>query len=106
MSSHLIFAPVTAPFNEIPEAYVDHVSKFLPILRQPEFALGRAADYLQSLCDGTLVRMPLLDLHEFLGCSSSVFFKVNQFPFVEDSVSTFQKRSGKVGRFLLKAGVV
>ena len=57
---------MTADLNEIPEAYVEHVSKFLPILRQREFGLGRAADYLQSLCDGTLVRFPLLDVNQIL----------------------------------------
>ena len=60
--------PVTADLNEIPEAYVEHVSKFLPILRQREFGLGRAADYLQSLCDGTFIRLPLLDVNQFLDC--------------------------------------
>ncbi|CAK9038742.1 unnamed protein product [Durusdinium trenchii] len=42
--------------NEIPVAFQEQIAKFLPILRLPEFGLDRAADYLQSWCEGTWTR--------------------------------------------------
>ncbi len=101
--------PVTADFNEIPEAYVEHVSKFLPILRQREFGLGRAADYLQSLCDGTLIRLPLLDVNQFLdhfdffpsfwwGLQSRTCSET------QDSAPAFQRGSRKTGGFVFQDG--
>lgn len=65
LSCPLWFLPVVAPLNEIPAATIDNLMRYLPILRQPEFGLMRAADYLESWCNGSLVRMPLLDLSEF-----------------------------------------
>lgn len=53
-----------APVNEIAAATQDNLMKFLPILRQKDFGLGRAADYLESWVDGTWTRLPLLDLSE------------------------------------------
>lgn len=50
--------------NEIPVAFQEQIAKFLPILRLPEFGLDRAADYLQSWCEGTWTRQPPLDLSE------------------------------------------
>ena len=67
LSCSLWFLPVVAPLNEIPAATIDNLMRYVPILRQPEFGMVRAADYLESWCNGSLVRMPLLDLSEFFG---------------------------------------
>lgn len=56
--------PGVASLNDVSEDYKDHVRKHMPILRQKEFGLARAANYLESWIDGTLVRMPLLDLNQ------------------------------------------
>lgn len=54
--------------KEISEEVVDNISKFLPILRQPDIGLARAADYLEARLAGTLHKEPLLSLRGCLGC--------------------------------------
>ncbi|CAK9023441.1 unnamed protein product [Durusdinium trenchii] len=41
---------------------VDHVKKYLPLLRNPIFKLERAADWLEGWIGGTLQDYPLLDI--------------------------------------------
>ena len=62
-----VLVPVIAERNEIPAAYREQLERFFPVLRLPEFGLGRAADYLQSWCDGSWERQPLLDLSQSSG---------------------------------------
>ena len=42
--------------------YLDHLRKFIPLLRQPLFGLGKAADYFEGLVNGTSQPGPLLDV--------------------------------------------
>lgn len=46
----------------------------MPVLRQKEFGLARAAIYLESWIDGSLVRTPLLDLSEPFDCTRVFHF--------------------------------
>jgi hypothetical protein len=41
-------APVAAAKNEIKPEYRDHLRKYIPLLRLPEFNLPKAADYLEA----------------------------------------------------------
>ncbi len=56
---------VMADRKEISEDVFDNINKFLPILRQPDIGLARAADYLEAWLAGTLPKQPPLCLR---GC--------------------------------------
>lgn len=53
---------VMAERKDISEEVIDNISKFLPILRQPDIGLARAADYLEAWLAGTLHKEPPLSL--------------------------------------------
>ena len=53
---------VVADKNDIGDKVTDHLMKYIPSLRLPEFSLDRAADYLESWINGTLPLKPLLDV--------------------------------------------
>ena len=49
---------------------IDHVQKYIPLLRNPIFKLERSADWLEGWIQGTLPDHPLLDVSAFLGFKS------------------------------------
>jgi len=49
--------------NEIPRKYVEHIRKFLPIMRA--YSEHQAADHLERWIEGRLEFQPLLDLSVF-----------------------------------------
>ena len=51
-------------------ARLDHVQKYIPLLRNPIFKLERSADWLEGWIQGTLPDHPLLDVSAFLGFKS------------------------------------
>jgi hypothetical protein len=56
---------------------IDHVKKYIPLLRNPIFKLESCADWLEGWIQGTLPDLPLLDVSAFLGfklLDSSVVF--------------------------------
>lgn len=50
--------------NEIPRDYVDHIEKYLPVMRS--YNEDAAAQHLEHWIKGTLELQPLLDLSTFL----------------------------------------
>ena len=60
--------PVLAPKNDIADDYVDHLKKYIPVLRLPEFNFSRAADYLESWINDAMVPKPLLDVSGPIDC--------------------------------------
>ena len=52
--------------KEMPDDVVDNIMKYVPILREPEIGLHRAADYLMAWVTGSLPKAPLLRLHACL----------------------------------------
>ena len=54
--------PVVAEKNEIGSPYIDHLKKYIPVLKLPEYNLTRAADYLDAWVKGELIQKPLLDV--------------------------------------------
>lgn len=57
--------PVVAEKNDIGDIYREHIRKFLPLLRLPEFNLVRAANYLEDWIGDMLPAKPLLDVSAF-----------------------------------------
>ena len=64
--------PVVAEKNDIGDIYREHIRKFLPLLRLPEFNLVRAANYLEDWIGDMLPAKPLLDVWFVYG--KAVFF--------------------------------
>lgn len=62
---------VVAERRNITEDVFDHISKFLPAMRQTELGMGRAADYLESWLSGTLCKEPLFSLRGSLALCTS-----------------------------------
>ena len=54
--------------NDIGDTLRDHIRKYTPYLRLPEFNLAKAADYLEHWVDGILPMTPLLDVSACLVC--------------------------------------
>lgn len=45
---------------------MEHIRKYLPLLRLSEFGLSKAADYLDAFVSNTLVRSPPMDVSQSL----------------------------------------
>eukprot|EP00434_Breviolum_minutum_P027937 symbB.v1.2.024718.t1/scaffold2362.1/size81346/1 len=56
--------------NDIGDTLRDHIRKYTPYLRLPEFNLAKAADYLEHWVDGILPMTPLLDVSASSLCRS------------------------------------
>ena len=52
--------------REITDDQVQHIEKFLPVLRYPLYNLERCADFLESWISGSLPAQPLLDVSALL----------------------------------------
>ena len=52
--------------REITDDQVQHIQKFLPVLRYPLYNLERCADFLESWISGSLPAQPLLDVSALL----------------------------------------
>ncbi len=78
---------VVAERRNITDDVFDHISKFLPVMRQHELGMARAADYLESWLSGTLRKEPLFSLR------GSLAFK-------------YQLEREKNGWFELSGGIV
>jgi len=53
--------------REITDDQIQHIQKFLPVLRYPLYGLERCADFLESWISGSLPAQPLLDVSAPLG---------------------------------------
>ena len=66
--------------NPISAEYQEHVMKYLPAMREPEFNLSRAADYLESWLQGTLSLQPPLELSDCFGIESCSVYRYPRQP--------------------------
>lgn len=70
--------PGEAPRRKLSADYVDHVKKFVPVLRS--YDLGRAADHLDQWIEGVLPLAPLADITPSPGYSLTVLQFLTSLP--------------------------
>ena len=58
---------VLSPRRDLGLEYRNHILKFISMLRQPLYGLEKAADWLENLVNGSLPKIPLLDVSASLG---------------------------------------
>lgn len=67
VTSNLLGLAGLGEAREITDDQIQHIQKFLPVLRYPLYGLERCADFLESWISGSLPAQPLLDVSAPLG---------------------------------------